>query len=145
MTWDLFTSAAEAAKQPPLNEARNEDAARRVAARQADEGFPDLLDPIAPAAPARTAKTAGAKTAGAKSAKGAKSGRRGRSAKSALLAALGRPGVEVGFGMEDELGGPLDLDPDAGLSSAGRAPEGGWTPSTLNAAARHLIEGMFPP
>jgi exodeoxyribonuclease VII large subunit len=25
-----------------------------------------------------------------------------------------------------------------------RAPEGGWTPSTLNAAARHLIEGMFP-
>ncbi|HEX2078850.1 MAG TPA: exodeoxyribonuclease VII large subunit, partial [Longimicrobium sp.] len=143
MTWDLFTSAAEAAKQPPLNEARNEDAARRVAAQQADAGFPDLLDALTPAAPA-----ASAKTAGTKSTKAAKSGKRGRSAKSALLAALGRrPAVDagLGIGMEDELGDPLDLAPDAGVASAGRAPEGGWTPSTLNAAARHLIEGMFPP
>ncbi|HEY7768208.1 exodeoxyribonuclease VII large subunit [Longimicrobium sp.] len=39
------------------------------------------------------------------------------------------------------------LDDDASdfaRPSPRRAPEGGWTPSTLNAAARHLIEGMFP-
>ncbi len=33
---------------------------------------------------------------------------------------------------------------DFARPSPRRAPEGGWTPSTLNAAARHLIEGMFP-
>ena len=77
MTWDLFSSAA-AARGEGLNEARNEDAARRVAARQADAGF--LEEP------------------------------------------------EEGFD----------------TPSPRRAPEGGWTPSTLNAAARHLIEGMFP-
>lgn len=37
-----------------------------------------------------------------------------------------------------------DDDLDFQRPSPRRAPEGGWTPSTLNAAARHLIEGMFP-
>jgi exodeoxyribonuclease VII large subunit len=41
--------------------------------------------------------------------------------------------------------GFLDDDADDfARPSPRRAPEGGWTPSTLNAAARHLIEGMFP-
>ena len=71
MTWDLFSSA-EAARAPKLNEAANEDVARRVAARQAD-----------------------------------------------ARASAGAP-------------------PRA-------APEGGWTPSRVNAAARELIEGMLPP
>ncbi|HYJ80805.1 MAG TPA: exodeoxyribonuclease VII large subunit [Longimicrobiaceae bacterium] len=41
MTWDLFTSAADLARResPVLNEARNEDVARAVAARDADAGF----------------------------------------------------------------------------------------------------------
>ncbi|HEX8395483.1 MAG TPA: exodeoxyribonuclease VII large subunit, partial [Longimicrobium sp.] len=76
MTWDLFSSAA-AAKGPDINEARNEDIARRVAAQQADAGF-------------------------------------------------------------------LDED-DAPVSTRRGAPEGGWTPSAINAAARALIEGTFPP
>jgi exodeoxyribonuclease VII large subunit len=140
VTWDLFTSAA-ADRKEPLNEARNEDAARRVAAQQADAGFPELLDPLTGALPERASRSAAAKPA-----KSTKTGKRGKSATSALLAALGRRGAtDGGLGLEDEPGDPLDLDPDAGSPSAERAPEGGWTPSTLNAAARHLIEGMFPP
>ncbi|HEX8362263.1 MAG TPA: exodeoxyribonuclease VII large subunit [Longimicrobium sp.] len=41
MTYDLFSSAgASEQPRPGMNEARNEDAARAVAARQADAGFP---------------------------------------------------------------------------------------------------------
>jgi exodeoxyribonuclease VII large subunit len=41
MTWDLFTSAADVARRESggINEARNEDVARAVAARQAEAGF----------------------------------------------------------------------------------------------------------
>ena len=41
MTWDLFTSAADVARRESggLNEARNEDVARAVAARQAEAAF----------------------------------------------------------------------------------------------------------
>jgi exodeoxyribonuclease VII large subunit len=67
VTWDLFSSA-DAARGGGLNEPRNADVARRVAARQADTGR-------------------------------------------------------------------LVAEP----------PEGGWTPSAVNAAARELIEGVFPP
>ncbi|MBB4635163.1 exodeoxyribonuclease VII large subunit [Longimicrobium terrae] len=101
MTWDLFSSAdpppkepekpkgrgaartrgtakaPEFSRGPDINEASNEDIARRVAAQQADAGF---------------------------------------------------------------------LDEDTGPVMPRRAgPEGGWTPSTVNAAARALIEGTFPP
>lgn len=102
MTWDLFSSAAAAARPEPLNETRNEDVARRVAAQQADAGFPD--DPLAamlgvqPRAEAKGLPLGVSKL------------RRGKRAKAAAM----------------------------------EAPEGGWTPSTLNSAARHLIEGMFP-
>jgi exodeoxyribonuclease VII large subunit len=71
VSWDLFSSAA-AARGEPLNETRNEDTARRVAAREAE-----------------------------------------------LNAGPALPRHE--------------------------APEGGWTPTTVNAAARDLIEGVFPP
>ena len=71
MTWDLFSSAA-ADRGEPLNETRNEELARRVAAREADLR-------AGPAAPRHD------------------------------------------------------------------APDGGWTPSSVNAAARDLIEGVFPP
>lgn len=100
MTWDLFSSAAAASKPEPLNETRNEDVARRVAAQQADAGFPD--DPIE------------------------------------AVVELESPAD----------GGILSLLPKRGKrskrKSQAEAPEGGWTPSTLNSAARHLIEGMFP-
>lgn len=102
MTWDLF-SAAAASKPEPLNETRNEDVARLVAAQQADAGFPD--DPIEAVVELETP------------------------AKPGLL-------------------GLLPVKPKRGKRSASKAqaeaPEGGWTPSTLNSAARHLIEGMFP-
>ncbi len=44
MTWDLFSSsgAEPAPQRPALNEARNEEVARAVAAREAERGFPDL-------------------------------------------------------------------------------------------------------
>jgi exodeoxyribonuclease VII large subunit len=132
MTWDLFSSAAAAAKPEPLNETANEDVARRVAAQQADAGFPDPLDPFSPLAPARPAK----KGTGARSPKS----RKGARTKSPLAALLGRRGADAVPGLEDEDDALLDAD----APSTGRAPEGGWTPSTLNAAARHLIEGMFP-
>lgn len=98
MTWDLFSSAA-AAQQGDLNETRNEEVARRVAAQQADAGFPD--DPV-----------------------------------DAIL--------ELETTIEAEV---LALAPRKTRKSKQKrdeAPEGGWTPSTLNAAARHLIEGTFP-
>ena len=129
MTWDLFSSAA-AAKPEPLNETRNEDVARRVAAQQADAGFPDPMELFAPAKPARAAKGTGAKVT---------KPRKGRRSKSPLAGLLGRLGPDGGG--EDEACLP---DADAEVPSTGRAPEGGWTPSTLNAAARHLIEGVFP-
>jgi exodeoxyribonuclease VII large subunit len=130
MTWDLFSSAA-AAQPEPLNETQNAEVARRVAAQQADAGFPDPLELLVPAKPARAAKGAGAKTT--KSKKGGRS-------KSALAALLGGRGLDEGA--DDEAGALLDAD--AEVPSTRGAPEGGWTPSTLNAAARHLIEGMFP-
>lgn len=71
MSWDLFSSAA-AARGEPLDETRNEDLARRVAAREAE--------------------------------------------------------LDAGHRLPRH-----------------DAPEGGWTPSTVNAAARDLIEGVFPP
>jgi exodeoxyribonuclease VII large subunit len=129
LTWDLFSSAAAADKEP-LNEARNEDAARRVAAQQADAGFPDPFDPASLAGLTRTGRGKAAK--GKKAAKGAGSAR-GRSA-----AAI--PGLDALPAVDPE------LEAEAGaLPATGRAPEGGWTPSTINAAARALIEGMFPP
>lgn len=97
MTWDLFSSA-EAARKDELNETRNEDVARRVAAAQADAGFPD--DPIEAAVEMAAAAEIEADTL-------FHPGKRRRSSKRA------------------------------------EAPEGGWTPTTLNAAARALIEGMF--
>lgn len=103
MSWDLFSSAAAASKQEPLNETRNEDVARRVAAQQADAGFPD--DPLE----AVMEIGAAAKAKALSLVPGAK-----RKAKRSKA----QPAME--------------------------APEGGWTPSSLNSAARHLIEGMFP-
>ena len=129
MTWDLFSSAAAASKEQPLNEARNEDVARRVAAQQADAGFPDPYDPAPLAELVRAGR--GARKAG-KAAK-AGSARRGRSA-----AAI--PGLDALPAVDPELEAE-----EGALPATGRAPEGGWTPSTLNAAARALIEGMFPP
>ncbi|HEX6368939.1 MAG TPA: exodeoxyribonuclease VII large subunit [Longimicrobium sp.] len=103
MTWDLFSSAAASSKPEPLNETRNEDLARLVAAQQADAGFPD--DPIEAV-------------------------------------------MEIGAAADAEV---LALLPAKSRRSSktkrkaqAEAPEGGWTPSTLNSAARHLIEGMFP-
>jgi exodeoxyribonuclease VII large subunit len=104
MSWDLFSSAAAASKQEPLNETRNEDVARRVAARQADAGFVD--DPLE----AVMEIGAAAKAKALSLVPGAK--RRSKKAK---------------------------------VEAEAEAPEGGWTPSTLNTAARHLIEGTFPP
>jgi len=102
VTWDLFSSAAAAAREAgELNETRNEEVARRVAARQADAGFPD--DPIEAAEE-----------------------------------------MDVVAEVEAEV---LSLLPAKRRRSSTRtrteAPEGGWTPSSLNAAARHLIEGTF--
>ncbi|HEU4881278.1 MAG TPA: hypothetical protein VFT45_03505, partial [Longimicrobium sp.] len=57
MTWDLFSSAAASSKPEPLNETRNEDMARLVAAQQADAGFPD--DPIEAVVELETAADAG--------------------------------------------------------------------------------------
>ncbi len=47
MTYDLFSSAGASSERPRrgMNEARNEDAARAVAARQADAGFPEPRRP----------------------------------------------------------------------------------------------------
>jgi exodeoxyribonuclease VII large subunit len=98
VTWDLFSAAAAAAKESgELNETRNEDVARRVAARQADAGFPD--DPV-------------------------------------------QAVVEMAVSAEAEV---LALGPKSRKSRSKKteAPEGGWTPTTLNQAARALIEGMF--
>lgn len=102
MTWDLFSSAA-AAEKGELNETRNEDVARIVAARQADAGFPD--DPIQAA-------------------------------------------MEMAVAAEIEEEILLPVKPEKERRTAKRkekeeVPEGGWTPTTLNAAARALIEGMF--
>ena len=102
MTWDLFSSAA-ASKQEPLNETRNEDVARRVAARQADAGFVD--DPLEAVMEI------------------------GAAAKAKALSLV--PGKRK--------------SKKARAEAEAEAPEGGWTPSTLNSAARHLIEGTFPP
>jgi exodeoxyribonuclease VII large subunit len=99
VTWDLFSSAA-ASKPEPLNETRNEDVARLVAARQADAGFPD--DPIEAVVELETAPEV-----------------------LSLLPAKARRGKRAAKAQVE-------------------APEGGWTPSSLNSAARHLIEGMFP-
>jgi exodeoxyribonuclease VII large subunit len=105
LTWDLFSSAA-AARKDELNETRNEDVARRVAARQADAGFPD--DPVQASVE-----------------------------------------MEVVAEIEEEILLPVRTSPTTAprpRKSAKRkeeAPEGGWTPTTLNAAARALIEGMF--
>ena len=103
VTWDLFSAAAAASKPEPLNETRNEDMARLVAAQQADAGFPD--DPIEAV-------------------------------------------VELETPAEPGILGLLPVKAKRGKRSASKAqaeaPEGGWTPSTLNSAARHLIEGMFP-
>lgn len=100
MTWDLFSSAA-ASRPEPLNETRNEDVARRVAAQQADAGFPD--DPIEAVVELETSVT------------------------DKVLSLL-----------------PAKRKSKRKSAAALEAPEGGWTPSTLNSAARHLIEGMFP-
>lgn len=102
MTWDLFSSAAAGSKPEPLNETRNEDVARLVAAQQADAGFPD--DPIEAVVELETAAEAGIL---------------------GLLPVKARRGKRT-------------------TKAKAEAPEGGWTPSTLNSAARHLIEGMFP-
>jgi exodeoxyribonuclease VII large subunit len=100
VTWDLFSSAA-AAEKGELNETRNEDVARRVAARQADAGFPD--DPIQ------------------------------ASMEMAVAAEI-----------EEEILLPVKAaKPRRAARRKEEAPEGGWTPTTLNAAARALIEGMF--
>jgi exodeoxyribonuclease VII large subunit len=99
VTWDLFSSAAAAEQPGGLNETRNEEVARRVAAQQADAGFPD--DPV-----------------------------------DAIL--------ELETTIEAEV---LALAPKKARKPRQKkeeAPEGGWTPSTLNAAARALIEGTFP-
>jgi exodeoxyribonuclease VII large subunit len=98
VTWDLFSSAA-AADKGELNETRNEEVARRVAARQADAGFPD--DPIQASVEMEVAAEVEAE---------------------ALFAAPARRSRKP---------------------KKSEAPEGGWTPTTLNAAARALIEGMF--
>jgi exodeoxyribonuclease VII large subunit len=97
VTWDLFSSAAAASKEE-LNETRNEEVARRVAARQADAGFPD--DPV-------------------------------------------DASVEMAVEAEVEVLGLAPAKPRRARQKKNEAPEGGWTPTTLNAAARALIEGMF--
>lgn len=103
MSWDLFSSAA-AADKGELNETRNEEVARRVAARQADAGFPD--DPIQVSVE-----------------------------------------MEVAAEIEEEILLPVKTAAKPRRSTRRKekeeAPEGGWTPTTLNAAARALIEGMF--
>ena len=146
MSWDLFSSAAAAAKDQGLNETANADVARRVAAQQADAGFPDasdLADPLFAPKPGRAAKTA--KAPAAKTAK-AKAGKAAKAAKSAVFETLARfAGAVEEPPAEEDADALADLGAAAGLPSARRAPEGGWTPSTINAAARHLIEGVFPP
>ncbi|HYW11977.1 MAG TPA: exodeoxyribonuclease VII large subunit [Longimicrobium sp.] len=105
MSWDLFSSAAAAEKPGELNETRNEDVARRVAARQADAGF--LADPIQASVE-----------------------------------------MEVMAEIEEEILLPVKSAkprraPAVKRKEKEETPEGGWTPTTLNAAARALIEGMF--
>lgn len=137
MTWDLFTSAAAAEKQSgELNETRNEDVARRVAAQQADAGFPDLLD-LAPKKPAKGSKAA-------KTVKGARSAARAAKNAAARIAdSLLFAGPAAGVDLAEDADAILEIEREA-ESSSSPVPEGGWTPSSLNAAARHLIEGVFP-
>jgi exodeoxyribonuclease VII large subunit len=132
VTWDLFSSAAAEPKDPPLNETRNAEVARRVAAQQADAGFPDPFDPAPLAELVRTGR-------GGKGAKGTKAAKSPKTAKRGGRAAAAIPGFDALPAIDPE------LEEEGALPATGRAPEGGWTPSTINAAARALIEGMFPP
>jgi exodeoxyribonuclease VII large subunit len=132
VTWDLFTSAAAAQDKGELNETRNEDVARRVAAQQADAGFPGIVP-----SPRKASKAA-------KTAKPARSSKAARAAAAARMAdALIFAGPGDGMQLAEDADAILEIDAGE-AESAGKGPEGGWTPSTLNAAARHLIEGVFP-
>ena len=128
MTWDLFTSAEFS----------------RIESDAREEAAADEAPAPAPAAP-QPAPRPRASAPKAAAGRGGRTGRKKKPSFTDMARELAAAGGMNEARNEDVAravaSGDVDVLPSAGL----RVPAEGWTVSQVNAAAREMVEGVFPP